>query len=179
MRSVLLAAAVAVLLLASPVMAAECTDGGAVTGPGFGYMLTAPSGWCFFFKDAEDAGVRAVLTPEMNDPASAPVSIRVRVVFRSNSTLNNLWQAEINRFKKRHGDTYTADWGLDIPFARTFAARTLDLAAPDLGPRATVAIAEQARVYVVLTFAADWADLHDWHRDTFRRFAKEFVIPMQ
>lgn len=179
MRRVLLAAMAAFLLLAAPALAADCTDGGAVTGPGFGYMLTAPSGWCFFFKDAGDADVRALLTPEMNDPASAPVSIRVRVVFRADTNLNDLWQVEINRFKKRHGDTYSADWGLDIPFAKNFAARTLDLAAPNLGPRTTVAIAEQASVFVVLTYSADWADLHDWHRDTFRRFAKEFVIPMQ
>lgn len=174
-------AIVAVLLLASPGLAKdpECTDGGAVTGPGFGYMLTAPSGWCFFFKDAKNADVRALLTPEMSDPAAAPVSIRVRVVFRSETALNDLWQAEISRFKATHGEKYTATWGADIPFADAFAARTLDLAAPDLGVRATVAIAEQAAVFVVLTYSADWADLHDWHRDTFRRFAKEFVLPMQ
>ncbi|MEW5773863.1 MAG: hypothetical protein AB1916_10115 [Thermodesulfobacteriota bacterium] len=180
MRRILLAAA-ALVLLASPGLARdpECTDGGAVTGPGFGYMLTAPSGWCFFFKDDSDADVRALLTPELSEPAAAPVSIRVRVVFRSDTTLNDLWQAEINRFKARRGEQYAASWGLDIPFAKNFAARTLDLFADGYGPRTTVAIAEQARVFVVLTYAADAADLHDWHRETFRRFAKEYVIPMQ
>lgn len=181
MRRMLLAAVAASLLLAGPGLAREpeCTDGGAVTGPGFGYMLTAPSGWCFFFRDAGDADVRGLLVPETDDPAAAPVSIRVRVVFRSDTALNDLWQAEIARFKAAHGETYTATWGVDIPFAGAFAARTLELAAPGLGPRATVAIAEQAAVFVVLTYSADWADLHDWRRDTFRRFAREFVIPMQ
>lgn len=180
MRRILWAIA-AVLLLAGSALAKdpECTDGGAVTGPGFGYMLTAPSGWCFFFKDARDADVRALLTPETGDPASAPVSIRVRVVFRSDTALNDLWQAEIARFKAAHGEKYTASWGVDIPFAGTFAARTLEISTPQLGPCATVAIAEQAAVFVVLTYSADSADLLDWRRDTFRRFAKEFVIPMQ
>jgi hypothetical protein len=180
MRTLLLAI-VAVLLLAGSALAKdpECTDGGAVTGTGFGFMMTAPSGWCFYFKDAKNADVRGLLTPETNDPATALVSIRVRVVFRSDTTLNDLWEAEIARFKKAHGEKYGASWGVDIPFAGSSAAKTLDLTTPDLGPCATVAIAEQPAVFVVLSFSADSADLLDWHRDTFRRFAKEFILPMR
>ncbi len=180
MRNMLLAIA-AVLVLAAPGLAKDpqCTDGGAVTGTGFGYMLTAPSGWCFYFKDAKNADVRGLLVPETNDPATAPVSIRVRVVFRTDTTLNDLWEDEINRFKKQHGAGYRAEWGVDIPFAAKSTAKTLELSAPDLGPCTTVAIAEQTAVYVVLIYSADSADLHDWHREAFRRFAKEFVIPMR
>ena len=180
MRRMLVAMA-AVLVLAAPGLAKdpECTDGGAITGTGFGYMLTAPSGWCFYFKDRKDVDVRGLLAPEQSDPDASPVSIRVRVVFRSDTTLNDLWEAEIARFKALHGAQYTASWGQDIPFAGTFAARTLELATPELGPCATVAIAEQAAVFVILVYSADSADLHDWHRESFRRFVKEFILPMR
>jgi len=178
MRRIVLAMA-AVLLLAAPGVARdlECTDGGAVTGTGFGYMMTAPSGWCFYFRDRKDADVRGLLTPEMSDPAATPVSIRVRVVFRTDTTLNALWEAEINRFKAQHPQ-YAASWGVDIPFAGAGTARTLDLSTPNLGPCVTVAIAEQPAVYVILTFSADSADLLDWHQANFRRFAKEGILPL-
>lgn len=157
----------------------DCTDGGAVTGAGFGFMLSAPSGWCCYFKDAGDSAVRAMLVPEMSDPAAPAASIRVRVLFASDIGLDELWQAEIKRFKERFGDTYSAVWGRDMAFAGAGSARTMDLAAGGQGPRATVAIARQGSVYVVLTLAAEVADLHDWHLDGFRRFVRENILPMR
>lgn len=157
----------------------DCTDGGAVSGTGFGFMLTAPSGWCCYFKDAGDSAVRAMLVPEMSDPAAPAASIRVRVVFASDAGLDELWQAEIKRFKERFGGAYSAMWGRDMAFAGAGSARTMDISAGVQGPRATVAIAQQGAAWVVLTFAAEVADLYDWHLDGFRRFARENILPMR
>jgi hypothetical protein len=157
----------------------ECSDGGAITGTGFGFMVSAPSGWCFFFKDKSDKDVMGGLVPEGLEPGDSPISIRLRVAFKQDVTLGKVMENELNRFREKYGPASEARPGPDIPFAVKGTARTLEFLAGPQGPRTMVAIAEWNTVYIVLAYSGDDEEIYSWRRDAFLKIAKDNLIPMQ